>query len=46
VALTGAFATAATLDRMIDIDNILAVAVALGAAALFAAMAWANAHQS
>jgi hypothetical protein len=31
---------------MIDIETIVAVGLALGAAALFAAMAWASAHQS
>jgi hypothetical protein len=36
----------ATLDRIEDFQQIAAIAIACGAAALFALMAWAGQHQS
>jgi hypothetical protein len=38
--------TCATLRHMDDIQQIAAVAIACGAAVLFALMAWAGQHQS
>jgi hypothetical protein len=36
----------ATLRRVEDLQQIAAIAIACGAAALFALMAWAGQHQS
>jgi hypothetical protein len=36
----------ATLSHMEDLQQIAAIAIACGAAALFALMAWAGQHQS
>jgi hypothetical protein len=36
----------ATLDRMKDLEQIVGIVIALGAALVFALMAWAGQHQS
>jgi hypothetical protein len=45
--LTARWAERATLDHVdIDLQHIAAVVIALGAAVVFAVMAWAGQHQS
>jgi hypothetical protein len=40
------YVTPGRLVRMTEIESVVAIAIAIGVAALFAAMAWAQQHQS